>query len=119
MKSLTIIFVIIISISCIAQTENIVISNNPSNLELKEIFLKCDKSEINIYDILSQIVDKSNNSVQGLNEYLFSEYKQEKDTTTYYWDTPDGVIAQTGNQENIKPNKLYAVIALDAIGTKG
>jgi hypothetical protein len=102
----------------LAQDEKIVVSNNPTNKELVQVFAKCDKGEINIYDIISQIVEKSNNSVPGLSEYLFMEYEQEKDTTTYYWDTPDGTVAQTGNQENIKPNKVYAIIVLDAIGKK-
>lgn len=101
---LMILLVSVVRIS--AQTEDqsaeIKISDTPTLSEISNEFLLAKKGKHDLYSVLGKIASKKDNSVNALNELLFSS-----------------MVNEIGRDKAAKekPDKQYAIMALEAIGT--
>lgn len=84
------------------------ISDNPTANELTEIFRSATVGFLDPFKVVEKVAEKDNKAVKALEEFLFAVPKVKEKTSN---------DSTKFDPTEIEPNKLYAVHALDVIGT--
>lgn len=105
-----------------ANDNEIVLSDEPTAKELAELFCRTAAGEIDPFESLRKVIDWGDKAVNGLAEFLYSESNclniAVTDSEYTNWESPSERKSQTtfihGKK---KPNKVYAILALDGIAS--
>ncbi len=98
MKSIFIIFIMSIATLLQAQ-QQLALSLTPTHSELKKIFKETGRGGYTSIEVLSKIVERKDKAVSALQSYLNAQTNKD-------------------SVNEMEPDRLYAVLALEAIGTK-
>lgn len=108
MKSFTVFLLSIFISNLLVAQNNFYISDNPTADELTEVFCSATAGTLDPFLVVEKVAEKDNKAVKALEEFLFAVPKEKEKTSN---------DSTKFDPTEIEPNKLYAVHALDVIGT--